>query len=372
MVKFKKLFHKRHKACTDLVEVKAQRSNNNRMKKTLLHIAVLSWWHLPFSRRSKERVKTFIFSLFPFLFKNSKTYQNWKYTKSLSRPDYSFSPSDFPEHLPVKKVDVERYKKPEAAHSGEKPGIKSLAVVVHVFYVELFEELLDYLRKLPVDNCKLFISTSDEIKPAVERLVADSSFNYHIEAFENRGRDILPFLRLAPKAIREGFDVILKLHTKKSDHRLTGELWRKELYGKLLNPDSVRNISTVLQQCPQVGLFGAAGHIVPMSLYYGGNARLIGYFSYCLGVEPRELKNLFFIAGSMFYIRAGALQPLLDIGIKNEMFEEEKGQQDGTLAHAVERAFALSNYAAGYILADTGCTPQNLKHTITDDHPFTW
>lgn len=342
------------------------------MKKFLLKIAVFSWWHLPFSRRSKERIKTFFFSLFPFLFKNSKTYKNWKYTKNLSRPDYSFSPLDFPKHLPVKKIDVERYEKPEPSTSVEKQGIDKLAVIIHVFYVELFDELLDYFTNLPVDKSKLFISTPKELKTAVERLAKNSSFNYHLETFENRGRDILPFLRLAPMAIKEGFDVILKLHTKKSDHRLTGDLWRKELYNKLLGPGSVKSISSLFDQCPQVGLIGAAGHIVPMSLYYGGNARLIGYFSYCLGVEPEELKSLFFVAGSMLYIRAGALQPLLDIGIKDEMFEEEGGQQDGTLAHAVERAFAISNYAAGYMLADTGCRPQNLKLTITDDHRFTW
>lgn len=342
------------------------------MKKFLLHIAVLSWWHLPFSRRSKERIKTFFFSLFPFLFKNSKTYQNWKYTKSLSKPDYNFNPSEFPKYLPKKKVDISGYNKQEVSAVGKKSGLKSLAVIIHVFYEELFAEILEYLKKLPVDNCKLFISTYDEIMPSVERLAIDSSFDYHLDVFENRGRDILPFLHLAPLAIEEGFREVLKLHTKKSDHRLTGEMWRKELYGKLLAPNSVKNIISVLEQCPQVGLIGASGHIVPMSLYYGGNARLIGYFSYCFGIEPQELKSLFFTAGSMFYIRAGALQPLLDIGIKDEMFEEEKGQQDGTLAHAIERAFSLSSYAAGYIIADTGSTIENLKPKITGNHPYTW
>lgn len=338
------------------------------IKQALSYTLVRTWWHLPLTRQGKESIKTLVFTLLPFLFRNTRVYRNWDYTRRLGKPDFIFRPDDFPTHWPTKRIEPTAY----TLSGSEVPSAQPPAIIIHVYYADLLPELLNTLVPYGQKGSKLFVSTTPAQYDTVAAMLAASGFRHHLEAFANRGRDILPFLKLAPRALAEGYPLLLKLHTKKSDHRMSGEIWRKELYSKLLQAGAVDRILEVFSKHPGVGLLGPAGHIVPMSLYYGGNARAVGYLAWRLGMVPQTLQGLHFIAGSMFFARAEALQPLLDLELGDELFEEEAGQRDSTMAHAVERAFAMSTYIAGYQLADSTATPGKTGYKETKDHKFTW
>ena len=65
-----------------------------------------------------------------------------------------------------------------------------------------------------------------------------------------------------------------------------------------------------------------------------------------MGIAPRSLEQLSFVAGTMFYARVNALLPLMCLNLRDSDFEEEIGQVDGTIAHAIERAISVSAKAA--------------------------
>jgi len=79
-----------------------------------------------------------------------------------------------------------------------------------------------------------------------------------------------------------------------------------------------------------------------------------------------------FVAGSMFYARKEAILPLLELDMPDAVFEPEAGQLDGTMAHAYERGFAISSYAAGLWIVDNRFDPRNPQPAITTNHRFTW
>ena len=51
--------------------------------------------------------------------------------------------------------------------------------------------------------------------------------------------------------------------------------------------------------------------------------------------------RLDFFAGTMFWVRRGALEPLRRLDLPLAAFPEEAGQQDGTLQHALERVLGM-------------------------------
>jgi hypothetical protein len=70
-----------------------------------------------------------------------------------------------------------------------------IAIHVHVFYEDLFMEIMDKLSLMPF-KYDLFISTiSKEKKLFIEKcLLSLNSNNYEIRIFKNIGRDIFPFV----------------------------------------------------------------------------------------------------------------------------------------------------------------------------------
>lgn len=59
-----------------------------------------------------------------------------------------------------------------------------------------------------------------------------------------------------------------------------------------------------------------------------------------------------FPAGSMFWFRKDALDPLASNLLDEEEFELEAGQLDGTLAHSVERVTGAVANAQGFKVVD--------------------
>jgi lipopolysaccharide biosynthesis protein len=330
------------------------------------------WWHLPLSREKKERLKTVMFTALPRLFEKSRAYKNWKSQEAFSarydiHRDYAPGLDDhggFSDRV----RDYPVYKRENVFLA----PIQSIAVVIHAFYFDVFLDMMAYFNGTDVKMFHFYITTPESLKEEVSGYMDSKGFPYEVLGVDNHGRDILPFFKIMPRVMEDGHELILKLHTKKSDHRQTAELWRKDLFRKLIHANAIRNAIQIFGTVPDAGLMGPSGHIVPMSLYYGANARAVAWLSRRMGVSPATLPQLNFVAGSMFYIRRQALIPLLNLGWDAADFEVEDAQLDGTMAHAVERAFAVSTCAAGLKLVDSDYKPQSPSPAINRDHPFTW
>jgi FMN phosphatase YigB (HAD superfamily) len=248
----------------------------------------------------------------------------------------------------------------EAVAPDDRKNPGKIAVHAHVFYPDLIDEIHAALATIPYPF-DLYVSVVDEkaARACAEnfpRLFAPARRNQDgklvVEIVPNRGRDIAPFIvhfgaRLAK------YDFIAHLHSKKTLHdkaATPGNDWRKYLYASILgDTDRVRRIFGLFARHPAIGIVYPLNFLPSFTNTWLAN-RAAG-MAWCarLGFTPPPPQTYFhYPVGSMFWARGKALLPLFQAGISIQDFPEEKGQKDGTLAHVIERLFALSARRQGF------------------------
>jgi voltage-gated sodium channel len=81
---------------------------------------------------------------------------------------------------------------------------------VHAWYVDVFAEIVDAIQASGL-NPRLIVTTTQDRADAIRAVVAARGLEAEIELGDNRGRDILPFLRVADRLLDEGVEIVLKL-----------------------------------------------------------------------------------------------------------------------------------------------------------------
>lgn len=243
-------------------------------------------------------------------------------------------------------------------------------VVVHAWHPDVFSDLLVRLRAAAVP-WRLLVTTAPERADAIHACLEQAGMEAEVSVFENRGRDILPFLHVADRLLDEGVELVLKLHTKRSEHREDGDAWRDELLDRLLAPDRAQGVFSAFGDDPTLGLAAPEGHLQPLHYFWGANEDNVRRLAVRIGLADPDPERGHFVAGSMFWARLEALRPLLDAHLDPQLFEPEQGQVDGTCAHAIERLFALSAAAAGFRI-DTvaGACGESSRDTAHGDTPY--
>jgi hypothetical protein len=165
---------------------------------------------------------------------------------------------------------------------------------------------------------------------------------YQLDGFvvitQNRGRDVAPLLIEGAKYIKDA-KFILHLHTKKSPHHSKLSNWGDFLFDNLIGSKDIILSNLLLLSQRTVGLVYSE-HFAEVK-----NLRNWGFdFNHAkkilqrLGVNLSSEMLLEFPSSTMFWARIEAIQPLFDLNLDYRDFEEESGQIDGTLAHAIERS----------------------------------
>lgn len=241
-------------------------------------------------------------------------------------------------------------------------------VIVHAFYPELLDEMLAHLQAWSVPF-ELIVTAPPQREAQVRARLAAAGVNAECRVFANRGRDILPFLHVANELADAGDRLVVKLHSKRSLHRQDGDVWRRDLLAKLISPENAREIHAAFVDQPRLGMVAPEGHVLPMSFYWGSNEANVQYLCRRMGLPEVKVDDDLFVAGSMFWSRLSALRPLLDVHLEEGLFEQECGQVDGTMAHAIERALARAVLGAGMIVASTAA-PRKSALPSEDDYGY--
>jgi lipopolysaccharide biosynthesis protein/SAM-dependent methyltransferase len=220
-------------------------------------------------------------------------------------------------------------------------SIPRIAVVLHMFYWDLVDEIADYISNIPVPF-DLYVTATEGIYPQAfsyfNQRFPEASVN--VAEVENRARDIGPFLTRYTSRYYD-YDLVCKVHSKKSPHAPNLGGWRTFLLDRLLgNEARVREILDEFDRDPKLGLlYPTYFPEIRSSISWGTNLYIMKDLLSSLEIEFDPMSPCTFPAGSMFWFRPQALSSLFEIDFMIEEFPEETGQTDGTLAHAIERSF---------------------------------
>lgn len=239
----------------------------------------------------------------------------------------------------------------------ERADAPRVAVLIHVFYPDLLPEIAERAAAIPVPFDVVITNASAEPLPPLD--FGERARDVRVLEVHNRGRDILPLVSVANADLLEPYDLVLKVHTKKSawraEHRElagSGEEWRERFLDQLLG--SSKQIETILAafaEDPALGILTADDCIVGRE-HWGSNREMTAEL--LLRLELRERASLRFASGSMYWARGFLLSGLTALDLRDEDFEDEAGQIDGTVAHAVERLLGILCEEAGFVLRERG------------------
>ena len=232
-----------------------------------------------------------------------------------------------------------------ARFAGKGSRTADVAVILHLFYFDLWQDIRHYLANIPVEF-DLYVSVPPRFAPDVVRDLLRSYPQAMLKVCANRGRDIAPFIQFLTEICDYRYTAVCKIHSKKSLHLAdgrgwkadNGESWRNQLYEELLGSTLlVKRILAEFDQDDRLGMVGPAGSLLNYLDVVGDNRENVQELMRRLRIDQEDFS---FFAGSMFWFRPAALAALAHLKIQLKDYAPEKGQVDGTLAHAIERVLA--------------------------------
>lgn len=265
-----------------------------------------------------------------------------------------------------------------AGYDNERP-LRTVAIV-HVFYEDMMDELLDRLVTMP-SPFDLVVTTDSEdkaeaIRSAIRRrddpLIARSEVRV---VASNRGRDQSAFYVTCRDVLTSGdYELVVKIHSKRSAQDGIGPgafFKRQQLDNLLQTPGYTANVFGLFQREPGLGV------VYPPMIHIGyptmGNAWFSNYEpaealrkTLGIGVALDETSPLAPFGG-MFIARPEALAAMTRHEWDFPQYAAEGEYGDGTLSHVQERMVSYAAAELGYhtrTVANTGYAA--ISHTFLE------
>ncbi len=234
-----------------------------------------------------------------------------------------------------------------------------IAVLVHLFYPEMADEIGASLTSIPLP-VDVYVTTDTLQKQA--RIESSLSRIANIGKLEvrvmesNTGRDTSALLIGCRDVVLEGeYDLICRLHGKKSpqDGVNRGGLFKRHLIENLLGSRGyVENVFDLAAREPAIGiLMPPVMHIGYPTLGHGwfSNRPMVASLARELGLKVKfDLHTPLAPLGSMYWFRPKALEPLFRKRWTWSDFERS-GYGDGDLPHAIERLVTYCAQSQGFL-----------------------
>jgi len=235
-----------------------------------------------------------------------------------------------------------------------------IAVLVHIFYTDMWDEVEKYLQNLNNFDYDLYINLVEGFYD--EEFIKKIEKKATIKVSPNKGVDVGGFL-FQYYSLEKDYDLILKIHTKKSlglsnkpsDYvkvygyelaKTKGTEWFYRLMnGVLKSKEQVADIVNLLTDDTPFAMAG-----LDCETYIGPNVSVVKHLSEIFNIPLEfngdKVKNMSFVGGTVFWVRNDILKKYLtkeNIKILLKLLPEGYTNEP-SYNHALERMFGFMVY----------------------------
>lgn len=232
---------------------------------------------------------------------------------------------------------------------------KRILVHVHLFYLEMWQEIQSCLKNLDKLHLKwdLYVTLVDKdecnhiikIKEIIQAFKPDAV----VLTVANRGYDVGPFIEILNHVDLHNYDLVFKLHSKRNVNPLTtlgnfydvsGPKWRVFLLSFICSQDKLKKLLKAFSTDPSLGMAASYNLIIPFRKHGKYNEWVM---QQCyklfkqLNINPRPEKKFKYVAGTMFAIRTEILQKIKELKLDINSFSTPDRKNERDLAHVLER-----------------------------------
>ena len=255
-----------------------------------------------------------------------------------------------------------------------RPSRIKIGILAHVFYVDLLPEVIAFAHNVPKSSSLLVTTDTSAKRQDITLALKESGLTgWEVRLHENRGRDIAPsFIGFADRL--PSLDYCVHIHTKRSHHYdQPFDQWRRYLFAE--NGGTRARVDAILRVFEANNTLGALAPVdfapIRQFISWGYDRSMVEALLLLAGRrDSLDDVSLEFPSGSMFWFRTKALAGLFEAGLERYHFDAEEGQVDGTLAHAIERAFFMLIETEGYDWARFCSSGRLGGYKITNDIKF--
>ncbi len=242
-----------------------------------------------------------------------------------------------------------------------KQGYK-VALVIHLYFEDLLEKSFYYASSIP-DYADVYVTTDTiKKKKAIEEKFKElKCHKFQCIIIENQGRDVSALL-VGTKDFIMNYDIVCFAHDKKTTQlkpHCIGEGFAYKCFENILGTKNlVMNILKTFEENPRLGLLvpPPPNHAAFYQTLYSGWAD--NYANVCKLLKQFDIsipiywsKEPIAPLGTMFWFRPKAMKSLFDKDWEYADFPKEPNAMDGTLLHAIERAYPYFVQKEGYYSA---------------------
>lgn len=218
--------------------------------------------------------------------------------------------------------------------------MSKVALIVHVYYEDVWLKIRNHIIENALFNYfDIYITSTKECKSWLEESLKNLKCVQSISYFENKGKDIYPFLKIVQEVVKK-HKYFCKIHTKKKE--VSDIAWNASSTSLFLKSHAIERIRRNFESGFDIGLIGFVNHYENIAdKMFENKEMMVSILNETYGYQKKDFNQNHFFAGSVFWGRSEIVADFAKRFFQTNLDFQSIDEIDGMLEHALERVLGI-------------------------------